>query len=159
MSLTIPQPVKFLLGFYVLALFALTFFSLPAFDDLFYTSNALTNGFWKAQWIEYFRWGGRYIATSLLSLSPLSFGISSFYYFLPLSLNFALNLFSIHFLVNIFLENSASQKTKWLVSLALFATILNSIPGLSETIFWFAGALTYTFALSLFLLSLVGLRP
>ncbi len=139
------------LGFVFLGLvpyFANALFNEPSMDDYRYAANYLSNEFWYLQGHMYKYWCGRYAATALLYLGPLSFG-SFAAYKIAAALLLLLMLGSVYFLVWPQIRFLAPLR-RHLVILLGFAIWLSLLPSMAQGFYWFSGAYTYFPAVILF---------
>jgi hypothetical protein len=123
-------------------------FNEPSMDDYRYAANYLSNEFWYLQGHMYKYWAGRYAATALLYLGPLSFG-SFIAYKLAAVLLLLLMLWSIYFVLWPQLPIVGVLR-RHLVILLGFATWLSCVPSMAQGFYWFSGAYTYFPAVVLF---------
>jgi len=128
--------------------FANTFFNEPSMDDYRYAANYLANNFWYLQGHMYKYWSGRYAATALLYLGPLSFHSFAAYKLAPVLLFLAL-LWSTYFLLWPQLNFLSSLRRHCIVLLG-FALWLSCLPSMAQGFYWFSGAYTYFPAIVLF---------
>ena len=128
--------------------FASAVFNEPSMDDYRYASNYLSNDFWYLQAHMYKYWCGRYAATALLYLGPLSFGSFLAYKLVPIVLLLFL-IWSIYFMLWTQLSFLAPLR-RHLVILLASALWLSCLPSISQGIYWFSGAYTYLPAVVLF---------
>ena len=128
--------------------FANSFFNEPSMDDYRYAANYLANDFWYLQGHMYKYWCGRYAATALLYLGPLSFQSFAAYKLAPVVLFVAL-LWSTYFLLWPQLQFLSSLRRRLVVLLG-FAVWLSCLPSISQGFYWFSGAYTYFPAVVLF---------
>jgi hypothetical protein len=129
-------------GIFVVGIFFwLTQYNHPSADDYNYTVDRFTLGFWQLQKHFYFGWTGRYVATFLLSSSPLAY-YSFFGYKIIAFLLLAFLTYGIYFLIKTILPK---QKTIDILVISLFIMllVLAQMPSIAQGIYWAAGALTY----------------
>jgi hypothetical protein len=110
-------------------------------DDYRYASNYLSNEFWYLQGHMYKYWSGRYAATALLYLGPLSFHSFLAYKIAPVVLLLVL-LGSVYFVLWPQLS-FVSALRRHLVILFGFAIWLSCVPSMAQGFYWFSGAYTY----------------
>jgi hypothetical protein len=130
----------------VLLLLFLFPFSHPHTDDFSYNQFLQDRGYWNASVYVFTHNGGRFLATALLFLSPLSKHQIGAYPLLTATLFTA-------FIGSIFLFSLVSGGKKNAVIFASFLLLcyLSFLPNLHELIYWLAGAATYLSAATLFL--------
>lgn len=128
--------------------FANAVFNEPSMDDYRYASNYLSNDFWYLQMQMYRDWCGRYAATALLYLGPLSFHSFTAYKLAAPALLLAL-LWSVYIVLWPQLRFIQPLR-RHLVILLGFAIWLSCLPSISQGIYWFSGAYTYLPAVVLF---------
>jgi hypothetical protein len=138
------QPLFVALVIVVLSLvpfFANSIFNEPSMDDYRYAANYLSNNYWYLQGHMYKYWSGRYAATVLLYLGPLSFHSFVAYKLAAVLLFFAVIL-SIYFVVWPQLV-CLSPLRRHLAILMGTAIWLSCFPSMSQGFYWFSGAYTY----------------
>jgi len=141
----------FALVFLVLAFLpylANSFYNEPSMDDYRYAANYLANDFWYLQEQMYKTWCGRYAATVLLYLGPLSFYSFAAYKVASLVL-LLLFLWSVYFLLWPQL-GFLSVLRRHVVILLVWGIWLSCLPSMSQGFYWFSGAYTYMPAIVLF---------
>ncbi len=118
-------------------------FIYPAADDYVFAVNAREMGFWKAQWVWYHVWQGRYTASMLLFTSPLVYDALSLYKWLPFLWMSGL-ICAIYLLLKAmgFIDFAGSRRTMTLTLLLLFI-YLHRFPSTTWGLFWMAGAINY----------------
>jgi hypothetical protein len=121
--------------------FANAFFNEPSMDDYRYAVNYLSNDFWYLQGHMYKYWCGRYAATVLLYLGPLSFHSFVAYKLAAVLLFFAV-IWSVYFAVWPQL-GFLSPLRRHLAILMGTAIWLSCFPSMSQGFYWFSGAYTY----------------
>ena len=143
-------------------LFALVFsavirnslFAQPMADDFCYAQQAQAAGGWFDAIVrEYYRWGGRYTATGLMSIFSLNFDLIKEFWALSILLVLATYLSFFIFFTS--LHHVAGSKKDWIMwsafALCLYVAIM---PTTSELLYWMAGGITYTVGYSLLLVVL-----
>lgn len=118
-----------------------SFFNEPSMDDYRYAVNYQSADFGHLQSHMYHHWSGRYAATALLYLGPLSFGSFVGYKLASLVLFLGL-LGSIYFVLWPQL-GFLSALRRHLIVLLGFGIWMACLPTLSQGIYWFSGAYTY----------------
>lgn len=136
----------------VLLYAALSFFNFPSADDFSYASMAISKGFWGAQHQWYVDWSGRYTSTAMLSVSPLVYGWY-FGYTVTALVTFGLFCFSLSYFFSTVVGDLLDCKLKARVFSAFMIIYLAELPSPVEGIYWFSGAVNYTWPWILFLLS------
>lgn len=120
----------------------------PSMDDYRYAANYLYNDFWYLQGHMYKYWSGRYTATALLYLGPISFG-SFAAYKLAGAFLLLLMLASVYLLVWPLIR-FVGPLSRQLVILLGFAIWLSCVPSMPQGFYWFSGAYTYLPAIVIF---------
>lgn len=123
-------------------------FNEPSMDDYRYAANYLSNNFWYLQGHMYKYWCGRYAATALLYLGPLSFGSFAAYKMAAVIL-LLLMLWSVYFVLWPQLH-FLSLLRRHLIVLLGFGIWLSCVPSPAQGFYWFSGAYTYFPAVVLF---------
>ena len=145
------QNILLLAGVCLLPFLLLGFFNFPGADDYSYANVAIAKGFWESQIHWYHAWSGRYIATVLLSISPVVYhwfigykliGIVTFLLFMGSS------FVCVSALCGTLVEKSKVHAVFWVSSLLY----LCEMPSITEAFHWFPGVTNYTLALMIFLL-------
>lgn len=121
-------------------------YSQPHSDDFSYNQFLLDQGYWPATKYVFTHNGGRFLATALLFLSPLSSHNIDAY---PI-VTAGLFLFFIA-AIGFFSRVVAGRKKAFPFAALLFVCYLSFLPNLHELIYWLAGAATYLSAATLFL--------
>jgi len=127
----------------------LCFYIYPSADDFSYGIALRENTFLDVQKNAYINWTSRYIATAILTLSPIAF--SSIKYFGLYS--FFLIVFSIYGLYYFF--ESLELKNKFLLAISFLSIYSLLLTSLCESYYWLAGSITY-FLPSIFFLFFLG---
>jgi hypothetical protein len=131
----------------ILVMYMMTsFFIYPQADDYWYAAKFFDMGFWTTQVQEYLTWNGRYVATALLSTSPLVWGSLTFYRLYPILLIILLWLSS-SFMVRNVLREKLVKGEAFFIGLALTYLTIMAFPTVSQGIYWLASAYTYTLSL------------
>lgn len=131
----------------VVPYYLLNIYNEPSSDDFKYAANALEYGAWEAATRIYFGTCGRYAANVFLHWSPLTFGWLEGYKWLSAALLTAL-IGSFYYLLSPQL-GGMRVSSKALAVLATVALFLFGLPSVSQGLFWFTGAYTYTTAIVL----------
>lgn len=129
----------------------LGFFSYPSADDYPYSLVAIAKGFAGTQEYYYNQWSGRYIATALMSLSPVVFhsltgykwiGLVSYLVFMSASWVFVRAVLGPKF-----------KKSLAVMMYVFFSVLyLSEIPSVTEAFNWYPGVVNYTLSLVMLLL-------
>lgn len=119
-------------------------FAVPAADDFCYGSRAMREGVFKAVVNEYFKWGGRYTSTFLMSWFSSSKSLLTQYYFIGPAVILATNLFATRYLLA-----TIDIRSRWFV-IVFFAVLISSY-SLRESVFWVPGGITYGLGSALFI--------
>ena len=134
----------FLFGLFLACLpfFYLFFFTNPVADDFVLSHRFQQTGFLELLKNTYLGWNGRYASTFFVYLSPLGFESFLGYKFSLLSI-FLIMLLGNYFFIKQLLVHT---KTNLHLSLSLLLSLLflNEMPIISEGIYWYTGAATYT---------------
>lgn len=121
----------------------LTIFSHPAHDDFNFAIRVFKNGFIATQRDFYLGWTGRYFATAISSLTPLTFGGFVAYKAVG-SLAILLTFVSILSLVDAWAKSNVARIDKLIAAAFLTALFSNQTPDVTEAYFWMTGASYYT---------------
>lgn len=137
---------------------ALSFFVHPSADDYTYANGFQSLGFLEAQKNVYESWSGRYVATALMSVNPVSLHWLEGYKWIPIALFLA--LFGSIFLVLSTLTSSLlDRRERWVATLGFFCLFLYQLPSPSQAFYWMAGSFNYMVPLILVNISLSLLIP
>ncbi|TGN26390.1 DUF6056 family protein [Empedobacter tilapiae] len=130
----------------------LCFYNYPSADDFSYGVALKNNSFVDIQIQRYLDWTSRYIATGVLTVSPLAF--NSINYFGIYSLVFIVLFFVgfLYFLKSIEVDN---LKKRFLLSTSFLSIYTLLLCSLSENYYWLAGSITYFFP-SIFFIIFLG---
>lgn len=141
--------------FLVAPFFYISIYNHPSADDYCYSDFGRSMGFWSAQVEHYLSWTGRYMATALLTVSPIDYNELTFYRVLP-GLLFIIFGVSILVFVKAIIPG-AETRDKAVLGFIIFFLYLYNVPDITEAFYWMPGAITYQLAsiLSLLLFSLV----
>jgi len=138
-----------LMSLVILAFAATSFFIYPQADDFSYASRVLEFGFKEAQLSEYMKWNGRYVATALLSISPLIWGKLFHYRLMPILL-IALIFLSYAFLVRELFRSKLLKNEVWFWALSLTFLTITGFHTTAEGLYWLASSYSYTVAIVFF---------
>lgn len=130
----------------------------PVFDDYWYADIVLKEGFGGAQLWWRLHSTGRFTSTAIIS--TLVFSVKKLYvYRLVIFTQFVLFNTSIFLLFSVFLKkiNQYSVINSTLLYLTFVFFFYSNLPGLSEFVFWLAGAAIYSFGITLLNLLLIYL--
>jgi hypothetical protein len=127
----------------------ISFYTYPQADDYWYAVKYFNNGFLQTQINEYMGWNGRYVATAVLSGSPLIWGNLFHYRLLPILLLVFLFLSSSFMIKKVF-KDKLGPKENWFYGLALTYLTITGYFALSQGLYWLSGAYTYTLSLIFF---------
>ncbi len=134
------------LFFSILPFLILSIYVNPCWDDFDYSETAFQNGFFKAQYIWYITWSGRYFSTAVLSsVNPLIFRSILGYKILTL-IFILLFIFSIYFLISEISKNYISKKHKLICALAFCYFFVLGMPNVGLGLFWLPSSVIYQFA-------------
>lgn len=121
--------------------FYLCFFAHPSADDFILSYQARTTNFLDLIVNYYFNWGGRYVSSSLIYLTPINSGRFDFYQLVPV-LIICFTGFSIFlFLKELFVKIPIHQ----ILICSLLGTLLYffNMPNIAEGIYWYTGVVVY----------------
>lgn len=145
--------VLFISIFSLLPFLILSAYNNPSADDFVYSITFLKDGFFLPQYNWYVGWSGRYIASAVLSLSPISFYSFIGYKFGSLAL-LALLGSAFYYLVNqIFYKEILLNRIS--ICLLILLAYLYQMPKVASGLYWGAGASTYQLG-NIFLLFMLG---
>lgn len=123
-----------------LALFLfISFYAEPIADDYAYAYRLQLRPFWDAYVHEYISWNGRYSSNFLVLLNRYVITHRFLYHLSGFAVILCL-VFSTYFLLKPFLK----RRRALAFSLVIVAVYLGCSARISETIYWFTGAMTYT---------------
>lgn len=147
--------VLFIALYSVLPFLVLSAYNHPSADDFVYSNIFIEKGFFAAQYSWYMTWSGRYTASTLLSLSPVSFysftGYKLASFFLLVLVGYAF-----FYLINrVF--NKETRLNRVAISLLVLVLFLYQMPKIATGLYWGAGAMTYQLGNVFFLFMLGGL--
>ena len=114
----------------------------PAADDYCFAERMRDMGFWAAARTWYMDWTGRFASILMINLGPLSFDSLAAYEAMPVLLMAALYVAMIGFGRAVAPELSRRTTARH----ALFALVLylNTLSSPAESLFWYAGAIIFT---------------
>lgn len=121
--------------------FILSFYNAPSVDDYSYALKTIDFGFWGGQAEAYKQWNGRYFASFLLCLKLISENSFVLYKILPVVFIF-LSIHSIYRLVKNFFTES-HPTVLLLVSAAYVFIYFNTMPSITQGLYWAPGTITY----------------
>ncbi len=148
----------------LLPIFSISIYDQPSADD--YVYGLLTRQTWESTgsvfqtlltaWNQmvhsYMTWDGNFFATFLGALQPSVFGL---YHWVPVIMVLSV-IFGTFFFLKVLLENylNADRNTTIFIGCALLILELQFLPSAVQGLYWFDGAISYTFvyAMSLILL-------
>jgi hypothetical protein len=137
----------FLLSIYSIYLL-LCFLSFPVADDFIFSLFLKKGEFQLAGMFSYFRnsWNGRYTSHFFCLIQPYElFGLSG--YRLALSMTLVILFLSTFFCLKTLLKPDIQTLCVMLISTWFLLLFLHIMPGAEETIYWWSGALGYTWAI------------
>lgn len=135
-----------LVAFLSLFIYA-SFFVHPIADDFAYLSTSRIETYSEFLYNQYFVWsGGRYSSNTFWYFNPYKYGLN---FYQLASIAVTLSLFIGHFLLITSLIKDVKKPLLFNISLLLTALTLYNLPNIAEGIYWYTGAITYTFASSL----------
>jgi hypothetical protein len=114
----------------------------PVTDDFTYAFKGKNLDFWNTYFGEYENWNGRYFSNFLVLINPIASDNFSLYKFIPI-LIIILTFFSLLYLIHQLCLNSIKFSSKIIYSLILLLIYLQTMPIISEGIYWYTGAVTY----------------
>ncbi|MDO5615677.1 MAG: DUF6056 family protein [Cruoricaptor ignavus] len=123
----------------ILPLIYLSFYNYPSADDFSYAADA-GKGFMERQISRYNTWTSRYMATALLTTSPLNFGSDGFF-----------GIYTLVFILLFYIANGriladigiSDKNTKLILNLSFISVYTLLQTSLVENYFWLAGSATY----------------
>lgn len=151
----------------LLPIFSISIYDQPSADD--YVYGLLTRQTWESTgsvfqtlltaWNQmvhsYMTWDGNFFATFLGALQPSVFGL---YHWVPVIMVLSV-IFGTFFFLKVLLENylNADRNTTLFIGCALLILELQFLPSAVQGLYWFDGAVSYTFiyAMSLTLFALL----
>lgn len=151
----------------LLPIFSISIYDQPSADD--YVYGLLTRQTWESTgsvfqtlltaWNQmvhsYMTWDGNFFATFLGALQPSVFGL---YHWVPVIMVLSV-IFGTFFFLKVLLENylNADRNTTIFIGCALLILELQFLPSAVQGLYWFDGAISYTFvyAMSLILFALL----
>ncbi len=151
----------------LLPIFSISIYDQPSADD--YVYGLLTRQTWESTgsvfqtlltaWNQmvhsYMTWDGNFFATFLGALQPSVFGL---YHWVPVIMVLSV-IFGTFFFLKVLLENylNADRNTTIFIGCALLILELQFLPSAVQGLYWFDGAISYTFiyAMSLTLFALL----
>jgi len=114
----------------------------PVTDDFTYAFKGKSFDFWNTYFGEYENWNGRYFSNFLVLINPISKDNFTLYKFIPIIL-IALTFISLLYLIHQITQNTINLIFKIQITFVLLLLYLQSMPIISEGIFWYTGAVTY----------------
>lgn len=128
----------------------------PSADDLEYAASAIKHGFWNSYTRDYISWNGRYTDNFFAFASPLNVGFVTAYKLAAFFL-LAIHYTSLWFFIKIILGKFISKTKQHMIALCISLLYLFNAPSLSESFYWYTGAISYQLpqSLSLFYFSLL----
>ncbi len=144
--------VFILVGVYTLAPFLfLNLYNNPATDDYFFAVRDTETSFWESQLYYFLNHSGRFFATAIVRLNPLTY--QSFIGYKIYSLCFMLSFIGAAWLLIYQLFKDYFSTTKLLALLAILVCVyLIQMPNISQGIYWFTGYMTFQVPNLMFLL-------
>lgn len=141
----------FIVSTVVLALYALAaIYCYPQADDISYAIKSIEHGFWPTQLSEYNEWNGRYFATAILTMSPLTWGKLWHYRLAPIGLITLLWLSLGVLLLSLKSRFQLLKLQPWPWATIIAALFAAGCPDVAQAFYWFAASMTYTLPIILF---------
>lgn len=142
------KTISFILLVVFLFLFVYaSFFAHPIADDFSYLVSSSKENLIDYLYNQYFIWsGGRYSSNILWFFNPYKFGLV--FYQLS-SVSIIISIILGYFLILKSLLENVSNNFLFGISLLLTCLVLYNLPNLAEGIYWYTGAIAYTFSTSL----------
>lgn len=131
----------------------ISFYCNPAADDFEYAASCTHHGFWTSVKRDYLNWNGRYTDNLFAFASPLVWGNMGMYKLMPVLL-YSLTYSAAHFFLKTILQDRVKGVVLHILVLVFILLYVYNAPTLSESFYWYTGAITYQLAM---LLSLVYL--
>lgn len=122
--------------------FIISQYSNPVTDDLTYAFKGKNPDFWDTYFSEYENWNGRYISNFLVLINPITPDDLTVYKFIPVLL-IILTFTSLYHLIHQLTTNVLKASEKIIITLILLLIYLQTMPIISEGIYWYTGAVTY----------------
>lgn len=122
-----------LIGYAVVAVFIF-----PFGDDFTYALKGQSADFINVVLNERDIWNGRYLSNFFVIASPLNYGGLLAYRFVPVLL-----LLTCFFTI-LFVFRGIALRSRVLISGGLLVGILSALPSITESFYWYTGAITYT---------------
>lgn len=120
----------------------------PSMDDFSYYVRSHDRGFWTFQKWHYFNWGGRYMPNAFLGY--FNFGDSGIYLYRTIA---AVIIIGFYFALQLFIKKVIQVKDSHFIANITFLSYLFSLFSISQAFYWMPGSITYTFGITLCLLS------
>lgn len=114
----------------------------PVTDDLTYALKGKNPDFWNTYFGEYKNWNGRYFSNLLVLINPIASDNFTLYKFIPVFL-ILFTFVSLFYLISQLTLRALDFSIKMLISLVLLLIYLQTMPIISEGIYWYTGAVTY----------------
>lgn len=133
----------------ILAFAATSIFIYPQADDFHYITRTAEWGYIPSLVYEYMNWTGRYTTILFHYYSPLYWGTLFHYRLFPILLLILIHFSSV-FMVRQIFGSKLKPREDQFFGLALTFLCLTSFHTISEGIYWFSSAYTYTFAIVVF---------
>lgn len=133
----------------LLPLFILSIYNQPANDDYTYALRDMDGSIWSTIVDTYLTWSGRYFATAIASLNPLTYHSLTAYQLYPIGL-LLLFISSIYLLVYSWLHRVVNPYSIVGLTALLLILYLIKAPSISESFYWFSGYAAYTIPMLLF---------
>jgi hypothetical protein len=141
--------ISFLLLGYVVVFCYVSLFSHPIADDFSYASMSTSKGVFATAYQEYFRWGGRYTSNILWLSNPIKHNLLA-YQLSGIAIILSLFLGLYFFLKSIL--KPVKHHYVVLSALSLLVLFLYNMPTTAEGLYWYTGAVGYTFGSALTLM-------
>ena len=126
----------------------IAFYCFPSADDFVYAWSTKSIGILESCKRDYWNWNGRYFSNLLVFMNPMSINSLTLYRIIPTLLILG-SLGSTYLLIETFCLNRINRTLKWSISGMLCLLYLNSMPRISEGIYWYTGSVTYQLAIIL----------
>ena len=144
-----------LFGVSLLPFIVLAFYNNPQFDDFTFFAWSNSMSFTEYMHFVLLNENGRFTALSLLYFIPDP-GVSLIYFKIYPVFILVFFAFTLSFFIKIFFKTS--KTTRWLIVVGLISCYLNSMPSLSEGIYWVTGGIAHFTPLILILWVFIYLK-
>lgn len=131
----------------------ISYFNNPSHDDYCYVTFARDFGYWQSQINWYLKWSSRYTASAILSLKVIDTKGLFWYKVFPIFL-------MVTFFVAIFklvqaISSQFSFRNTLNITFLIFILYIAQLPIISESFYWWAGAITYQLGSTLTIVLLI----